>query len=77
MWGGGQISQQLFELIFSPLFQITVEKQFHYTAKMTSNKHFPNSIYANHNAKLEKIFACAGQQSSLRLQNFHGGENLH
>ena len=44
---------------------------------MTSNKHFPNSIYANHNAKLEKIFACAGQQSLLRLQNFHGGENLH
>ena len=32
--------------------QIIVEQQFHYTAKMSSEKHFPNAIYANRNAKL-------------------------
>ena len=32
--------------------QIIFEQQFHYTAKMTSRKHFPNAIYANRDAKL-------------------------
>ena len=31
-------------------------QQFHYTVKMTSNKHFPNVIYADHDAKVEKNF---------------------
>ena len=38
--------------------QIIVEQYFHYTTKLTSNKHFPNTIYANCNAKLETFFAC-------------------
>ena len=59
------------------MFQIIVEQQFYYTAKITSNKHFPNAIYANRDAKLEKFFACGGQQSSLRSKNFRGGKNLH
>ena len=40
--------------------QIIVEQQLHYTVKMTSNKHFPNAIYANHDAKLEKKLPLAG-----------------
>ena len=32
--------------------QIIVKQQFHYTAKMTSKKHFPNAIYENYDAKL-------------------------
>ena len=51
------------------MFQIVgtfVEQQFYYTAKMTSNKHFPKAIYANRDATLENFFACGGQQSSLR-----------
>ena len=32
--------------------QIIVEQQFHYTVKMTSNKHSPNAIYANRDAKI-------------------------
>ena len=34
------------------MWQITVEQQFHYTAEMTSKKHFHNTIYANCDAKL-------------------------
>ena len=52
--------------------QIIVEQQL----KMTLNKHFPNAIYANRNAKLEQFVGCGGQQSSLGLQNFCGGENF-
>ena len=57
--------------------QIIIEQQFHYTAKMTSNKHFPNTIYANWDAKLEKFFASGRWQSLLRLQNFCGDEIFH
>ena len=57
--------------------QIIVEQQFHYNAKMTSNKHFPNAIYANCYAKLENFFACSGRQSLLHSQNFCGGESFH
>ena len=46
--------------------QMIVEEQFHYTVKMTSNKHFPNAIHANPDAKLENFFACGAWQSSLR-----------
>ena len=56
--------------------QIIFEQQLHYTAKMTSNKHFPNANYANHDVKLKKVFA-GGRQSSLRLQNFRGGKIFH
>ena len=37
--------------------QIIVEQQSHYTAKMTPNKHFANTIYAKHYVKLEHFFA--------------------
>ena len=53
--------------------QIIIEQQFHYTAKMTLIKHFPNANYANRDVKLEKFFA-GGRQSSLRSQNFRGGK---
>ena len=53
--------------------QIIIEQQFHYTAKMTSNKHYPSANYANHDVKLEKVFT-GGRQSTLRSQNFHGGK---
>ena len=56
--------------------QIIVEQQFHYDQKMTLNKHFPNAIYVNRNVKLEQFVGCGGQQSSLGLQNFCGGENF-
>ena len=59
------------------MLKIIIEQQFHYTMKMTWNKHFPNAIYANGNAKLEKFFTCSGQQSLLRLQDFCGGEMFH
>ena len=64
--------------------QIIFEQQFHYTAKMTSRKHFPNAIYANHDAKLlpamggkaciaHKIFAVVkifiNSAPGLRLNN--------
>ena len=42
---------------------------------MTLNKHFLNAIYANHDAKLEKILAHGGRQSLLCSQNFHSGKN--
>ena len=51
--------------------QIIVEQQFH------DDKHFPNAIYANRDAKLENFFACGDRQSSLGVQNFRGGENFH
>ena len=44
---------------------------------MTSNKHFPNVIYANPDAKLEKIFTWNRQQNFLRLQDFRDGENFN
>ena len=34
---------------------------------MTSNKHFPNAIYANCNAKPEKFFTCSGQHLLLSI----------
>ena len=55
--------------------QIIVEQQFHYTAKMNRNKHFPNTIDTNRDAKLETFFSSGWRQSSLRSQNFRGGKN--
>ena len=52
-------------------------QQFHYTAKMTSNMHLPNAIYANSDAKFENFFACSEQQSSLHSQHFCSGKNFH
>lgn len=52
--------------------QIIAEQQFHYNAKMTAIKH--KTIYANCDAKLEKVFACGRRQSLLRLQNFCSGK---
>ena len=37
---------------------------------MTLNKHFPNVIYADRNAKPEKTLACAGRQSRLARKIF-------
>ena len=45
--------------------QIIVEQQFPYHVKMTSNRHFSNAIYPNRNAKLEKLFTCAGRAAKL------------
>ena len=56
--------------------QIIVEQQSHYTAKMTSNKHFLKVIHGNRDAKLEKFFTCGGRQSSLHSQNVRAGEIL-
>ena len=39
--------------------------------------HFPNAIYANTDAKLEKLFACGERQSSLHSQHFRSGKNFH
>ena len=62
--------------------KMIAEQQFHYITKMTSDKHFPNVIYANRNAKLEKYFTWGWWQSSLRSQNLHlvefsSGEIFH
>ena len=40
-------------------------------------ENFPNAIYANPDAKLEKIFTWSRQQSFLRLQDFRDGENFN
>ena len=39
------------------MLQIIVEQHFYYTAKMTSNKYFPNAIYANRDAKFSPAAA--------------------
>ena len=56
--------------------QIIVEQQSHYTAKMTSNKHFLKVIHGNRDAKLEKFYLWrAAKLASLakcsRWRNFH------
>ena len=53
--------------------QIIVEQQFYYNAKMTSNKHFPNTImeiYANCDANLEKFLPAAGGKAHFTQNIF-------
>ena len=71
--GVGFIALSMIRKTKCPNVQIIVEQWFHYTAKMTSSKHFPNTIFANRNTKLERFFTCSGQQRLLRSQHFHGG----
>ena len=52
------------------MLKIIIEQQFHYTMKMTSNKHFPNAIYANYDATLEKVLACRGVAKLASLAKF-------
>ena len=50
--------------------QVIVEQQFHYTMKMTSNKHFPNAIYANYDATLENFLNCRGLAKLASLAKY-------
>ena len=50
--------------------QIIGEQQFHYSVRMTSNKHFPNAIYSNCNAKLEKFLPVAGGKAHFTCKIF-------
>ena len=55
------------------MFQI-VEQHFYYTVKTTSNKYFPNAIYANHDAKFSPA---AARKAHFTNKNFNGGENFY
>ena len=45
--------------------QIIIEQQFHYIATMTSKKYFPNTIYANRDAKLSPVTTGKARFSSI------------
>ena len=45
--------------------QIIIEQQFHYIATITSKKYFPNTIYANRDAKLSPVATGKARFSSI------------